>query len=334
MLAFLSYDPPEHTRFRQLVAPLFSPSRMELLSKSTEQEANALIDRMAPLGRCRFGAAFASQLPLIVVSNIFEVGDEFRNRFIQRQKRFAEEVQSGNAGGIGSPEEDISEIIEKFYGELSDQLVALMEERRRAPRNDMLSQLLTRRFVDTNEPPTTAELLPVVKQIFAAGIESSGALLRSGMRVLSTNPGLAEELRQHPELMDGFVEELLRCHGSAKMGFRLTLREVELDGAIIPPRSIVAVVFQAGNRDPAQFPMPHNFDIRRSNARTHLAFGGTGIHTCIGMHIARANFRISFKLLLNRLEDIRLAKDSIPPVNVPSFLGQGPDDVEIEYSAV
>ncbi len=334
-VAFLSYDPPVHTRYRRMIAPLFSPARLAHTEAFIEQEATRLIDDFIADGECDFQEKFTDPLPLMVVSDLFGLADEFREVVSEHLKAGKEAVESGAVGELGSPDHSLGELLQGFNATRAELFMENMRARRDAPSDDVLSKIVNGEFFDTKVKADLDELLPVVQQVYGAGTDTTSMALRSGMRLLATNPSMADELRQDPSLIPNFVEELLRCHSSAKVLFRLAVEDTEIGGVSIPARSIICLAFQGGNRDPEQFPMPHNFDIRRGNAATHMGFGGPGDpHSCVGMHVARAQLRIGFKLLLERLDNIRLKADAVQPAPLQSFILHGPNSLSIEFDRV
>jgi cytochrome P450 len=130
-------------------------------------------------------------------------------------------------------------------------------------------------------------------------------MLSSGIYRLATNPDLQQRLRKEPEKISNFVEELLRLDGSVQVLPRVATQDTEFGGKVIPAGCPVILATGAANRDPDQFPDPDTFDLDRPNARTHLTFG-SGKHVCVGMHVARVELRVAFRILLERLGNIRL----------------------------
>jgi cytochrome P450 len=161
----------------------------------------------------------------------------------------------------------------------------------------------------TGELLTIAELLNVIEQLLVAGNETTTKLITSGMVLLLEQPAEMAKVRADPGLIGNLVEEALRYESPVQMLFRTTTTDVEVAGVSIPTGAACVVVYGSANRDDGHFPAAADFDVERGNARTHLAFG-QGPHFCVGAALARAEARIGFGVLLDRLDDLAVA-----PVN-------------------
>ena len=151
------------------------------------------------------------------------------------------------------------------------------------------------------------------------------------MRLLLENPDQLELVERDRSLVPGMVEEGLRLESPTQTMFRLATEDVEIAGVKIPEGSRVAVMYGAANRDPKVFPDPDRFDVRRANVKNHLAFGH-GEHYCIGAGLARAELRIGFETLLERLRKPRLsARNDF--AHHPSFILRGLKALHVEFDA-
>ena len=149
----------------------------------------------------------------------------------------------------------------------------------------------------------------MIEQLLVAGNETTTKLITSGMLLLLEQPAEMAKVRADPELIGNLVEEALRYESPVQMLFRTTTTDVEVAGVAIPAGAACLVVYGSANRDDGHFPGAADFDVERGNARTHLAFG-QGPHFCVGAALARAEARIGFRVLLDRLDDLAVA-----PVN-------------------
>ena len=169
---------------------------------------------------------------------------------------------------------------------LDDKFAGYLAERRRAPREDVLSGMATAVYPDGSTP----ELIEVVKPatfLFAAGQETVTKLLSAAVQTLGDRPEYQQMLRDEPERIPTFIEEALRMHAPTKVDFRLVRKTTTLGGVHLPAGTIVMLCLGAANRDPRKFENPHEFRPDRKNVREHIAFG-RGIHTCAGAPLARA----------------------------------------------
>jgi cytochrome P450 len=290
----MSMDPSEHTRHRALAGKFFTPRRLQENEQFIWALADELIDEFADRGTVEFSAAYARPFTLLVIADLLGVPHEDHETF--------RGWLGGQAGNVGDPEG--RQVADQVFANLSPYFTRYVEERRAAPRDDVMSQLAAVRFPD-GTLPEVADVVRLASVLFAAGQETTARLLCAGMRVLCEQPALADELRGDAGAIANFVEECLRLEGPIKGSFRLALCDTSVAGVRVPAGSMLMAVIGAANRDPRVFDDPDRFDARRANARRNVAFGH-GEHFCPGASLARAETRISFERLLARVEDLRL----------------------------
>jgi len=185
-----------------------------------------------------------------------------------------------------------------------DKFIRYLEDRRRQPRDDVLTALATAKYPDGSTP----EVIEVVRSatfLFAAGQETTARLLAAAMRQLTEHPELQDELREHKDKIPNFIEEALRVESPVKTDFRLTKKTTAVAGVEVKAGTPVMLLNGAANRDPGRFECPAEFRADRPNTMDHLAFG-RGHHSCPGGPLARAEGRISIERILERMRDIRL----------------------------
>ena len=185
--------------------------------------------------------------------------------------------------------------------EMSDYFSKLLEERRRAPREDLISALSTAE-VD-GERLSEYELVKFCTLLLAAGQETTKNLIANAIVCLTDHPESMERLIREPTLIPTAIEEVLRYLPPVWFLFRQTKADVELAGQHLPANQVVLGWTASANRDPARFSDPDRFDIEREPNR-HLAFGH-GIHFCVGAPLARLEARIALPMMLQQLKDIR-----------------------------
>jgi cytochrome P450 len=163
--------------------------------------------------------------------------------------------------------------------------------------------------------------------------------LATGLKHLAEHRELQGELRDHREQIPDFVEEALRIESPVKADFRLAKRATTVGDVEIPPGTPVMLLNGAINRDPRRFDCPAEFRANRSNVREHMAFG-RGVHSCPGGPLARAEARISFERILDRMKDIRLSEQHHGPPNArrfeyePTWVLRGLHQLHIEFTPV
>lgn len=221
---------------------------------------------------------------------------------------------------------------------LDDWFGRYIEDRRRAPGDDVLTHLALATYPDGSTPEVTA-VVRTATFLFAAGQETTARLLAVALKYLCEYPELQEELRAHPERIPDFIEEALRIESPVKADFRLARRSATIGGVDIAPGTPVMLLNGAANRDPRRFGQPSEFRLDRGNARDHIAFG-RGAHSCPGGPLARVEGRVSIQRILERMRDIRLCEEHHGPPGArrfdyePTWVLRGLHQLHIEFTPV
>ena len=221
-----------------------------------------------------------------------------------------EDIGSADASVAPVDESEMSEE-ERAAGnagidELSDYVETAAEERRAEPRQDLISVLVAK---EEEDALTLDEVIGFVILMLIAGNETTTNLIGNTAIALLDNPDQLAAVQAEPALIPDLVEEALRYTSPVQLLFRQTLREVKLAGVTLPAGAIVLPSYGAANRDPARFPDPDRFDVKR-NAQGHLAFG-LGIHFCLGAGLARLEARVAFEGLIPSLEKLERRDSSL-----------------------
>lgn len=209
---------------------------------------------------------------------------------------------------------------------------ALVDE----PREDVLTQLATAKYPD-GATPEVAVVVRTATFLFAAGQDTTARLITSALRVLGDDPELQRLLRDEPERIPAFLEEVLRLEGPVKTASRVAQVTTTLAGVDIPAGATVAVFPHAANRDPRRFEAPNDLRLDRANVREHLAFG-RGIHSCPGGPLARVEARIALERLLARTAEIRTSDAAHGPVGArryeydPTYILRGLKSLHLEIT--
>lgn len=289
----LTQDPPRHTAMRSLLMRLFTPRRLGEMEAYLTALADQLIDEIVEKDGCEFVREYSSPCAMLAIADLLGVPDEDRREF--REKLTAPPSQIG-AGGTAPIVNPLEYRRDKFLG--------YVEDRRREPRGDILSQLANDTYPD-GSTPDAMDVVHVASLLFGAGQDTTATLLGASLRIIGERPELQDELRGNPALIPAFIEEVLRHSGPVKSTFRLARKPVTLAGVNIAPGTHVMIATAAVNRDPRRFDAPAEFQMGRSSAKDHLAFG-RGAHTCPGAALARTETRISLERILARLGDIAI----------------------------
>lgn len=213
--------------------------------------------------------------------------------------------------------------------ELGMYLAGLIEERRKNPGDDMLSQLATADGPDG--AMTTMEALSTSALLLIAGHETTVNLITNGMLTLLRHPDVLERLRGNPDLSVPIVEELLRYEPPVQLlPQRTTLSDIEVGGVTIPQGASLWLMLASGNRDPKRFEDPDRFDPDRKDIQ-HLGLG-SGIHSCFGAPLARQEAQLALSELARRLENPRLLED--PPQYRQNAVLRGPRHLPIACDGI
>src|SRR5918996_4771747 len=197
----------------------------------------------------------------------------------------------------------MEEILIPQMQSFTDYLLALFEEKRANPGDDLVSALV--RAEEAGDRLSEDELLGMVFLLLVAGHETTVNLIGNGMLALLQHPDQLQKLREDPSLIKPAVEELLRYDGPVETSTERFAREdVAIGDMVIPKGEMVMVVIAAPDHDPERFPEPDTLDVARADNK-HLAFG-KGIHHCLGAPLARMEGQIALGTLLRRMPDLRL----------------------------
>lgn len=314
-------DPPSHHHFKSLASRAFSPSVVRSLERSITQTASTLIDQFCDAGAVDLVSQFAIPFPLLVIADALGIPQDRLDDY----KRWTDSSVRPLTEGL-TPEDRA----ECMRGRVEAQRFMMNEIQRRRvqPGGDLISSLVTaeeegRRLEDL-------EVLSITLSILVAGNESSRNTLANGMSILASNPALQERLRQDPDLVTPFVEDLLRVESPVQFVNRRTTEDVQLGSTRIPEGSRVLVGVAAVNRDPGRCPHAEMIDVDRVDVGRHLAFG-QGIHFCLGAPLSRAEFNIGFRQLLSRLVNIRVDNSRPPARRVPHLTLRGLHELYLRF---
>lgn len=288
-------DPPDHRKLRNLVNQAFTPRAVARLSDRITTMTQELLDRVRSQGTMDVVSDIAFPLPAKVIAEMLGVPDADWNIF----ERWA---RMDNSSPM-PPERTNGRSMQE---EMFDYFSRLLAERRRNPREDLISSLSVAE-VD-GERLSEHELVSFCTLLLAAGQETTKNLIANAIVTFTNHPDSMARLVRDPALMPKAIEEVLRYLPPVWFLFRQTKEEVELSGQHIPANSMVLAWTASANRDGKQFPNPNHFDIEREPNR-HLAFGH-GIHFCVGAPLARLEARIVLPMMLDQLKNIQRVQDA------------------------
>ena len=283
-------DPPHHMRLRTLVSRAWTPAAVSRMEPRIRSFAQILAERLHPEQEVDFVDAFAMPLPASVIGELFALDPQMTARY----KRWSVDLSSVS----GTTEKDTHrhDAIRATVREMEDYLSAVVAERRRNPQEDMVSDLVQTR-VD-GEALSDAELMSFLFLLVVAGLETTVQLVSHCVRMLMEHPHLIQRLRENPAQLPRFVEEVLRFEPSVHGLVRVTTKETQVGGVVIPEGARVALMVGSACRDGERFKDPDTFDMDREGVN-NFPFGH-GIHFCLGAPLARLEARVGLEVLLSR----------------------------------
>jgi len=293
--------------------------------------ADECLDDFVAAGKCEFLTAYAKPFSLLVIADMLGVPESDHDEF---RAVLGAPRPGANVGSL-----DHSDLVGANPLEwLDEKFIGYLEDRRKDPRDDVLTALATAKYPDGSTPPVI-EVVRSATFLFAAGQETTTKLLSASMRVLGDHPEVQERLRRDRTKIPIFVEEALRMDAPVKSQFRLAKKPAKVGDLDVPAGTTMMVCPGAVNRDPNKFEHPHEFDLDRKNVREHIAFG-RGVHSCPGGPLARVEGRVSIERILDRMGDITIDEELHGPPGdrrynyEPTFILRGLTDINIKFNPV
>ncbi|MEU0495870.1 cytochrome P450 [Mycobacterium sp. NPDC006124] len=312
-----SFDPPKHTAHRALLSRLITPKRLKENEEFMWRLADRVLDPFLADGGGEFLATVATPFALLVVADLLGVPEEDHA-----------ELTAALTGDLALGNPDQSAVmahspLEYLYARFTD----YVEDRRRTPRGDVMTEMALATFPD-GSVPEVIDVVRVAANLFSAGQETTVRLLSSALKLVAEDSALQARLRADPSVIPNVVEEALRFESPIKGDFRLARSATTVGGVDVPAGTTMMVHYGAANRDPRVFDDPDTFDPDRPNARRHIGFG-RGVHSCIGAPLARAEGRVLLQRLLERTTELTLDDERHGPATdrrfdyVPTYILRG-----------
>jgi cytochrome P450 len=287
----LGMDDPEHGRYRALVQTAFRQKALARWETGlVAHTANELVDRFAGRGHANLVPEFTFPYPTKIIAALLGLPGEDYKQF----QRWSIEIMNFHS----KREEAIA-----ASREVQEYLVGILADRRANPREDIISDLATAEL--DGEHLTDDEIFSFVRLLLPAGVETTFRSLGNLLYLLLSHPDQLDAVRNDRALIPQAIEEGLRFETPLLNFTRVATKDTELGGVKIPAGSTLIVMNGAANRDDTRFPDPDDFDIFRTEPKTHISFG-TGPHVCLGMHLARLEIRVALNTLFDRLPNLRL----------------------------
>lgn len=288
----ITSDPPEHSPYKRLILPFFSPHAVESYRGMTEEICRGLLDDLEARDSCDAAVEYAQQIPPRVIAYILGID-------MARAAEFTEWTQELLELGQTQPElrRSARQKIRRFFYEQ-------IEERRQNPGEDVISRLLDAEV--EGEKLSIHTVAGICNLLLVAGIDTTWSSIGSALYHFSTHPDDRRRVAAEPDLLPTAVEEILRYYSPVTMARKVT-EEITIHGAAMKPGDKLLMTFPAANRDPEVFDRPEEVVIDRQQNR-HIAFG-TGIHRCAGSNLARMELQVALQLWLERFPEFSLISE-------------------------
>lgn len=297
----LLQDPPNHTRLRKLVSHAFTPRALGAWRERIAAIVDECLDRVAAQGEMDVIADLALPVPSTLICEMLGVPLADRPRFTQ----WTSQATLGLAAAILP--RDLVVMANDAAFKLREYFEALIDERRRERRQDLLSVLVAAEEAGDRLSPE--ELLAQSVGLLIAGFETTIGLIGNGIRALASHPAEFAKLRARPDLVPNAVRECLRYDGPIILTQRVLHEDAEFGGQRIAKDTMVWGMLAAANRDPEKFADPDRFDVER-DASAHLAFGG-GPHFCLGYRLAELEAEAAIGSFVRRFAAVRLTSETV-----------------------
>ncbi len=322
--SMINLDDPLHKRRRNLVNHGFTPGRIAKQEPMLRALSNALIDDIIERGECDFVRDVARWIPMVAIGDMLGVAPEDREWLLTLSDLLlgggeAAEVENETARRAIQSEQAL------HYWEYQRRVI---EDRRKRPRDDLMS-VLCHAEID-GDRLSDEEILQESLLILIGGDETTRHVMTGGLEQLILNPEQKRKLVADPTKIETAVEEMIRWVSPIVNMNRTLLRDTRLHGEPLREGDRVLLLYASGNRDPRAFDEPDRFDVARHPNR-HVAFGGYGVHHCLGASLARLELRVLFEALLRRIPDLELASDA-PLERRPSNFITGIEKMPLRFT--
>ena len=299
---FLEMDPPRHTEYRRAISRAFTPRYVARMEEKIRQRAAEIVDRVVGMKDFDFVAEVSSQLPMLTIADMLGVPDELMEAF----------TLAGNNFNLVNSPDDLppgTNPLEFTYAQimtLREIGLDLVRQRRQDPREDVISSLAT--FTIDGEYLSDDDISSAMLLMSIAGNDTTKQTTSHTALALGRDPEqrawLAADLAGR---IDQAVEEFVRYACPVVEFGRMVTEDTELGGQRLQRGDKVMLFYCSGNRDEELFPDAHRFDVRRTT-KGHVAFGGGGVHYCLGSSVAKSQLRAIFSQLITKLPNLELGE--------------------------
>lgn len=325
--SIVAMNEPEHMKYRLLTQSWFQPKNLKPLEQNIRAIARRYVDRLAAAGgECDFVSEVAAHYPLLVVMSILGVPEEDEPMMLRlTQQYFGNNDAELNLAREKPTPEQAATMLRAVVGEANAYFKGHSDDRRRSPRNDLIS-VVANSVID-GKPISDLDAMGYYITAAFAGHDTTSSSMAGGIWALCDRPDQLALVKSNPSLIPALVEESIRWTTPIHQFVRFASADHEVRGQTVKRGDWVVLSFPSGNRDEDVFADPFEFRVDR-NPNRHISFG-YGAHVCLGMHLARMEMSIFLEELLPRLKSVELA--GTPRRTVTNFVG-GPKSVPIRFT--
>lgn len=307
----------EHRRHRVLAQGTFVPRmRQWWIDRWIAGLVDQALAAFESRGTAELNAELCARIPLYTITGSFGLDRESAWRFREM---------------FGDPDKRSPQQVADAYNWAGARLAAVIEERRARPEDDLITVLTQAELTENGERQLLGdeEILAFARLLLTAGSGTTWRQLGILFTALLERPGALDAVREDRSLVPAAVEEAVRWEPTDPIFRRLVTRDVTLCGVDIPAGSVLELNLGSANRDPARWPDPERFDVRRQ-PRAHIGFA-SGPHVCLGMHVARAEMIVALNAVLDRLPGLRLDETREAP-RIVGLEHRGPTPIHVRFS--
>lgn len=288
--SILSMEGDGHARLRRLVAPAFTPAAADRLRPFMRKVIEELVDAIRPAGRGDLVATVCEPYPIPIICELLGAPREDAHLF----SRWATDIFRIFNQNLA---EDLP-LIQAASAELEEYVSALVDQHRRHPADDLLSALIAAE--EEGDRLASDELVMLAEAVLMAGTDTTRNQLACCLALLTTYPDQWDRFVAQPELAPRVVEETMRYLGAVQGTARIASEAIEYRDVVFPKGSLVMISLAGANRDPDVYDEPDTFDVTRESSTPHMTFG-SGIHHCLGAHLARAELTEALTVIAQQL---------------------------------
>ncbi|MDT5007597.1 MAG: hypothetical protein QOJ24_4773 [Mycobacterium sp.] len=301
----IAIDPPDHTRFRRMLDPFFSPKKMAEREPELRRQAGELIDAIVAKGECDVVSDLATPFPSQVFLTLFGLPMADRDRLVQWKDSI---LQFTDPSSAEATPEVLAQALELFTY-LTEHIA---ERRADTTGTDMLTQLIRN---SEEGGMSDNEILGLCFMFVLAGLDTVTSAVGFALAKLAGDDELRQRISQDHSLIPAFIEDLLRVDGPVPFAPRVTTEEVEVAGVVVPKDTTVMLSYGSADRDPRRYEDADN--IHLDSKAVHFAFG-RGPHRCLGSHLARLELRLILEEWHKRIPEYTLADGNEPQMPWPT----------------